>query len=148
MTRSRPRNKHTATASTSIGASHVEFVRVVVVVVVVLLIVNSTNVRHHLCLKHWSQIFWTVYLCEGQGLRNLCSIKKFTMAANNVGNINDSPNPPSCCMNTLRWLTEEAGATSWPSPKHGQPDEGCKEPAPRAIKFRKSRQITPSPGLA
>ena len=42
----------------------------------------------------------------------------------------------------LKWLTQEADATNWSSPKHVQPEEGRKEPAPRAIKFRKSRAET------
>ena len=39
----------------------------------------------------------------------------------------------------LKWLTQEADARNWSSPKHVQPEEGRNEPAPRAIKFRKSR---------
>jgi len=42
----------------------------------------------------------------------------------------------------LKWLTQEADAKNWSSPKHVQPEEGRKEPAPRAIKFRKSRVET------
>ena len=43
----------------------------------------------------------------------------------------------------LKWLIQEADAKDWLSPKHVQPDEGRKEPAPRAIKFRKSRVERP-----
>ena len=42
----------------------------------------------------------------------------------------------------LKWLTQEADAKNWSSPKHVQPEEGRKEPAPRAIRFRKSRVET------
>ena len=42
----------------------------------------------------------------------------------------------------LKWLTQEADAMNWSSPKHVQPEEGRKEPAPRAIRFRKSRVET------
>ena len=46
---------------------------------------------------------------------------------------------------SLRRLTQEADAKNWSSPKHVQPEEGRNEPAPRAIKFRKtSRQNRPS----
>ena len=43
---------------------------------------------------------------------------------------------------SLKWLTQEADAMNWSSPKHVQPEEGRKEPAPRAIRFRKSRVET------
>ena len=42
----------------------------------------------------------------------------------------------------LKWLTQEADAKNWSSPKHVQPEEGRNKPAPRAIKFRKSRVET------
>ena len=44
---------------------------------------------------------------------------------------------PICPRRSLKWLTQEADAKNLPSPKHVQPEEGRKEPAPRAIKFRK-----------
>ena len=43
---------------------------------------------------------------------------------------------------SLKWLTQEADAKNWPSPKHVQPEEGLKELLPRAIKFRESRVDT------